>query len=212
MSDHLQNELKKEFQLERMILFSDAVFAIAITLLVLEIRVPAVDRHIATDALLAHSLDELVPKFIDFLVSFFMIGLYWTVHHRMFGYVINYTPRLLWLNLIFLLAVVLMPFSSGFYSEYVLRQLRLPVLIYVLNLVFLGVMHFILWLYISRPGSGLTTGITPELKRYYNLRALVSPTMFLLMACLYFFVRPGFSLMGAGLNSTNSARRKKICL
>jgi len=212
MSDHLQNELKKEFQLERMILFSDAVFAIAITLLVLEIRVPAVDRHIATDALLAHSLDELVPKFIGFLVSFFMIGLYWTVHHRMFGYVINYTPRLLWLNLIFLLAVVLMPFSSGFYSEYVLRQLRLPVLIYVLNLVFLGVMHFILWLYISRPGSGLTTGITPELKRYYNLRALVSPTMFLLMACLYFFVRPGFSLMGAGLNSTNSARRKKICL
>ena len=212
MSDHLQNELKKEFQLERMILFSDAVFAIAITLLVLEIRVPAVDRHIATDALLAHSLDELVPKFIGFLVSFFMIGLYWTVHHRMFGYVINYTPRLLWLNLIFLLAVVLMPFSSGFYSEYVLRQLRLPVLIYVLNLVFLGVMHFILWLYISRPGSGLTTGITPELKRYYNLRALVSPTMFLLMACLYLFVRPGFSLMGAGLNSTNSARRKKICL
>ena len=212
MSDHLQNELKKEFQLERMILFSDAVFAIAITLLVLEIRVPAVDRHIATDALLAHSLDELVPKFIDFLVSFFMIGLYWTVHHRMFGYVINYTPRLLWLNLIFLLAVVLMPFSSGFYSEYVLRQLRLPVLIYVLNLVFLGVMHFILWLYISRPGSGLTTGITPELKRYYNLRALVSPTMFLLMACLYFFVRPKVRLMGAGLNSTNSARRKKICL
>jgi len=212
MSDHLQNELKKEFQLERMILFSDAVFAIAITLLVLEIRVPAVDRHIATDALLAHSLDELVPKFIGFLVSFFMIGLYWTVHHRMFGYVINYTPRLLWLNLIFLLAVVLMPFSSGFYSEYVLRQLRLPVLIYVLNLVFLGVMHFILWLYISRPGSGLPTGITPELKRYYNLRALVSPTMFLLMACLYLFVRPGFSLMGAGLNSTNSARRKKICL
>src|SRR6266550_8626645 len=110
MSDHLQNELKKEFQLERMILFSDAVFAIAITLLVIEIKVPQIDRHVATDALLLNALDELIPKFIGFFISFFIIGLYWTIHHRMFGYVIDYTRKLLWLNLIFLLAVVLMPF------------------------------------------------------------------------------------------------------
>jgi uncharacterized membrane protein len=104
MSDQLQHELKKEFQLERLILFSDAVFAIAITLLVLEIKVPSIDHHIATDALLLKSLDELIPKFIGFFISFFIIGLYWTTHHRLFGHVVDYMPRLLWLNLLFLLA------------------------------------------------------------------------------------------------------------
>src|SRR5712675_1560100 len=131
MSHQLHHELKKDpsadkagFQLERMILFSDAVFAIAITLLVIEIKVPLIDRHVATDALLLNALDELIPKFIGFFISFFIIGLYWTIHHRMFGYVINYTRRLLWLNLIFLLAVVLMPFSTAFYSEYIIRLLK----------------------------------------------------------------------------------------
>src|SRR5947209_9460640 len=94
MSDHLQHELKKEFQLERMILFSDAVFAIAITLLAIEIKVPAIDRHIATDDMLLKSLDELVPKFVGFFVSFYIIGLYWTIHHRMFGFVVNYNRKL----------------------------------------------------------------------------------------------------------------------
>jgi uncharacterized membrane protein len=75
-----------------LILFSDAVFAIAITLLALEIKVPSIDRHIATDALLLKSLDELIPKFTGFFISFFIIGLYWTIHHRIFGYGINYTP------------------------------------------------------------------------------------------------------------------------
>src|SRR4051812_36440338 len=124
MSDHLQHELKKEFQLERMILFSDAVFAIAITILALEIKVPPIDRHIATDKMLLDNLDDMIPKFIGFFVSFFIIGLYWTVHHRMFGFVVNYTRRLLWLNLVFLLAVVLMPFSTAFYSEFIVRLLK----------------------------------------------------------------------------------------
>src|SRR5215203_2541136 len=98
MSANLQHELKKEFQLERMILFSDAVFAIAITLLVIEIKIPSIDRHIATDQLLMESLDELIPKFIGFLFSFLIIGSYWMLHHRMFEYVVNYTRRMLLLN------------------------------------------------------------------------------------------------------------------
>src|SRR6266498_3111523 len=138
MSTQLHSELKKEFQLERMILFSDAVFAIAITLLVIEIKVPTIDRHIATDALLLKALDELIPKFVGFFISFFIIGLYWTIHHRMFGYVVNYTRRLLWLNLVFLLAVVMMPFSTAFYSEYIIQLLKTPAMIYVANVVFLG--------------------------------------------------------------------------
>jgi uncharacterized membrane protein len=204
MSDHLQQELKKEFQLERMILFSDAVFAIAITLLAIEIKVPEsvkvgevvihIDRHTVTDGLLLHALGEMIPKFVGFFISFFIIGLYWTVHHRMFGFVVNYTRRLLWLNLIFLLAVVLMPFSTAFYSEFVISLLKLPVLIYAGNIVFLGIMNLVLWIYITKPKNNLSHGITTPDKKYFTFRAVTVPSIFILMAVIYVVIDPKYAV------------------
>jgi uncharacterized membrane protein len=194
MSDHLQHELKKEFQIERMILFSDAIFAIAITLMVLEIKVPPISRHIATDQMLLDNLDEMMPKFIGFFVSFFIIGLYWTIHHRMFGFVTNYTKKLLWLNLIFLLAVVLMPFSTAFYSEFIVRLLKVPVIFYASNIVFLGIMNYILWSYIANPKNNLSQGITPQDKKYFSFRAATVPFVFILMVVIYLSVDPKYAI------------------
>ena len=122
MSTQLHSELKKEFQLERLILFSDAVFAIAITLLIIEIKVPEIHKEELSELTVLQALAQLAPKFAGFLVSFLLIGQYWVMHHRMFGFVINYTERLIWLNILLLLTIVLMPFSTAFYSEYVLRS------------------------------------------------------------------------------------------
>ena len=96
MSNQLHNELRKEFQLERMILFSDAVFAIAITLLVIEIKIPGKEEleGPVSDRSILNALGHLIPKFVGFLISFMLIGLYWTVHHRMFGFVTSYTRKL----------------------------------------------------------------------------------------------------------------------
>ncbi|TCZ70444.1 TMEM175 family protein [Flaviaesturariibacter aridisoli] len=185
MSDHLQHELKKEFQLERMILFSDAVFAIAITLLAIELKVPKFDRHAVTDAQLRHQLGEMIPEFIGFLVSFIIIGVYWTVHHRIFSFVVNYDRRLLWMNLYFLLGVVLMPFSSGFYSEYVLSGVSTPVIVYCANIILLGGMNLAIWLYVKNPKRGLAEGIDATEGRYFIFRALTPPLMFVLMAIVY---------------------------
>jgi uncharacterized membrane protein len=194
MSTQLHSELKKEFQLERLILFSDAVFAIAITLLVLEIRVPDVDRHLATDKILLEKLDELIPKFVGFIISFFIIGLYWSIHHRMFGYVINYTRRMLWLNLFFLLAVVLMPFSTAFYSTYIIRLLKTPVIIYSSNIIFLGIMNLVLWRYISNPSLGLTEGLAREDRILFSLRAVAIPIIFTVTGFIYLAINPRLAL------------------
>ncbi len=188
MSQALHSELKKEFQLERLILFSDAVFAIAITLLVIEIKVPEVDRHIATDHLLLEQLGELIPKFVGFFISFMIIGLYWTIHHRMFGYVVNYTRRMLWLNLFFLLAVALMPFSTAFYSEFILRYLKIPVVIYAGNIIFLGIMNLLLWRYITNKTLGLVEGLSEEEKALFTIRAVAVPLIFIITAAVYLFV------------------------
>ena len=183
----LHNELKKEFQLERLILFSDAVFAIAITLLVLEIRIPELEKNEISDEALLRALGHLVPKFVGFIVSFLLIGLYWSVHHRMFGFVTSYDARLRFLNLMFLFFIVLMPFSTGFYSEYAgselyLKQLKVPMTFYVLNFSFAGLVNYLMWRYITNPKHKLAEPpIDPLIAKQAKARAILVPVIFLLM-------------------------------
>jgi len=187
MSNKLHNELKKEFQLERLILFSDAVFAIAITLLVIEIKIPEIHEKPVTDNAVLHKLRELIPKFAGFLVSFFLIGQYWIVHHRMFSFVINFTDRLIWLNILFLFAIALMPFSTGFYSEYVLRGVVTPVIFYTANIALLGLANFLMWRYLSNQKNNLTENLTPALAKYFSLRALTVPVIFVIFSFVYLY-------------------------
>jgi len=188
MNQPLHNELKKEFQLERMILFSDAVFAIAITLLAIEIKVPELHDHLITEEKLLHSLGSMVPKFIGFLISFFIIGQYWTVHHRLFGFVVNFNLRLLWMNLFFLLAVVLMPFSTAFYSEYIVYYLKTPFILYIGNILFLGITNFLMWRYVGNPRFGFSEGMHKTVVNYFSFRAILVPIIFIFMAFFYFSI------------------------
>ena len=187
MSNKLHNELKKEFQLERLILFSDAVFAIAITLLVIEIKIPEIHEKPVTENAVLHKLAELIPKFVGFLVSFLLIGQYWIVHHRMFSFVINFTDRLIWLNILFLFAIALMPFSTGFYSEYVLRGVVTPVIFYTANIALLGLANFLMWRYLSNQKNNSTENLTPALAKYFSLRALTVPVIFVIFSFVYLY-------------------------
>lgn len=193
--DHLQNELKKEFQIERMILFSDGVFAIAITLLVIELKVPEIPKALVTDNRLVEGLANLIPKFVGFILSFYIIGLFWTIHHRMFGFVVNYNRKLLILNLIFLMGIVLMPFSTAFYSEYILRFVNSPMIVYVSNICLISLANILLWLYISNPRNKLSEGINPLYAKYILVRAIVMPAIFVSLALIYIFVHQRLALM-----------------
>jgi uncharacterized membrane protein len=91
--------------------FSDAVFAIAITLLALGIRLPEIDD--VTNGKLAGALLGVLPEFFGFVISFWIISMYWLVHHRIFGYIRAYDRRLMVINLLFLVWIVLMPLSAS---------------------------------------------------------------------------------------------------
>jgi uncharacterized membrane protein len=191
MNNNLHNELRKEFQLERLILFSDAVFAIAITLLVIEIKIP--DEEVlksyklegVSDHNLLIGLAHLIPKFVGFLISFLIIGQYWTVHHRMFGYVINFNNKVLWLNMFFLLAIALMPFSTGFYSEYAAQPVVVPVIFYTCNIASLGILNFFMWRYLAHSKHKLTENLSPQLARYSSLRSITVPVVFIICTFVY---------------------------
>ena len=96
---------RKDFQIDRIILFSDAVFAIAITLLVIEIKAPEILKGFTQDQVI-DQLYELLPKFWGFFLSFFVIALNWRSHHRTFGFVNHYTNRLIVLNFYFIFSLV----------------------------------------------------------------------------------------------------------
>lgn len=124
-------------QLERMTFFSDAVFAIAMTLLVIEVRVPEV--HHATDHALAQALLDQIPKYIGFVVSFIVLGRFWVGHHHVMGMIEHADRRLVWINLLFLLAVAFMPFPTAVLSDY--TALRVGIGFYAGWLTLLGLLN-----------------------------------------------------------------------
>lgn len=179
---------KEDFQLERIVFFSDAVFAIAITLLIIEIKVPELHSTNITDAELWTALGHLLPKFIGFTISFFVIALYWMAHHRMFKYVISVSQKLLWNNFLFLLPIVIMPFSTAFFSEYYSSSLRLPLGIYTLNICLAGFFSYRLWRIIGNPKNKLSAHIDKVIVRYNATRALAIPFIFILTFLFSFVV------------------------
>jgi len=179
----LLTEERKRFQVDRLILFSDAVFAIAITLLIIEIHPPDLGHLPVTEASFTNKLSELIPQFIGFFMSFALIGLYWSKHHAVFGYVTDYSPKLIFLNMLLLVAIVLMPFSTQVYSTYVSPeyvQLLGPFLLYSLNIMLCGFANFLIWVYITKPGNPVCKQVFPKrFVRNAKIRALILPFAFL---------------------------------
>jgi len=102
-----------DFMIERIAFFSDAVFAIAITLMIIEIHPPLVNKG-DTDAIVWEKFKELLPEFFGLLVSFWLIGSAWLRHHQLFKYVDNFDIGFMAINLWLLFTIILYPFSTGF--------------------------------------------------------------------------------------------------
>lgn len=135
--------------LERLAALSDGIFAVAMTLLVLDIRVP-VDPTIQSEQALVAILIALAPRLLTYLMSFLTLGIFWIGQQTQLNSFERSDRNLTWIHLIFLLAVVLMPFSTGLLAEYI--TLRTALVVYWLNLFLLGVMLFASVRYAWRSG------------------------------------------------------------
>jgi uncharacterized membrane protein len=99
---------------ERAVAFSDGVFAIAITLLVLSINIPMLHRGEKLD----HALSNLSDNIVSYFIGFAVIGLFWVGHHYFFGSLRGFDGRLLWLNLLYLSFIGLLPFTTALLGDY----------------------------------------------------------------------------------------------
>ena len=191
------HQSRLNFQFERFLFFSDGVMAICITLMVFDIRVPqfvlenGIQKLIFTDAVLWKELSKMTFKFLGYLISFGIIGHYWSVHHRIFGYVIKYNTPLIWWNLGYLFMVALLPFSSGLLGEYSTREkmhMHLPYLVYVINICLVAYFNVAMWLYVSKPSRQfLTHSISSFRIRLGVYRSLILPAVFIFSYLISFF-------------------------
>ena len=126
---------------ERLTFFSDAVFAIAITILVLDIHLPS-GGDSANNAQLFNMLIGLTPKFLAYFISFWVIGLYWISHHRKFLLKKRFDNTLPSLNLLLLIVIAFIPFPTSVISE---SATRTATIFYALVMALVGLILAGLW-------------------------------------------------------------------
>ena len=137
-------------RLSRLAGLSDGVFAVAMTLLVLDLKVPSAEG-VASEADLAHLLAALGPRVVTYLLSFLTLGIFWIGQQTQLNMHISRADRTLsWLHIAFLCAVTTMPFSTGLLAEFI--DLRLPVVVYWLNLLLLGLLLYLALRHAQRAG------------------------------------------------------------
>jgi uncharacterized membrane protein len=112
-----QHHTREQFQVDRIAFFSDAIIAIAITLLVLEIKIPPLGGHATWQQVKTAYLKQLFFPFMGMGLSFLLIGRLWIRHHEIFEHVIAYNRVLVRFNLYFLFSVVLLPVSTMFMMD-----------------------------------------------------------------------------------------------
>ena len=130
-----------EVEFGRIVAFSDGVFAIAITLLTLNLEVPDVDTGDSTE--LARGLVDLLPHLFAYALSFAVIGRFWLVHHRFFAQLERFDGLLMASNLLYLGLIVLVPFSSDLLGTY--GEIDVAVMVYA---AVLGLAALVNWLMI----------------------------------------------------------------
>lgn len=161
--------------LERILFLSDGVFAIAITLLVIDLRLPDLAAG-ASAAAFTEALLELGPKVVAYLLSFAVIGLYWLAHWRRYHFIERADGRLALVNLLLLGAVALIPFPTALLGEHGDRPI--VIVIYAVTLSLAGLLGTTTWLYAVRAGLA-SPGLSSTFVRSAALRGLSVPLVML---------------------------------
>ena len=155
--------------------FSDAIIAIAATLLVVDLKPPRSED--LAGATLWDALAHDSPNFVAFAVSFVFIGIAWAAHHDMFKYIRRTNHVLLILNLIFLMAIALQPFSTALIAEhYGKPNERAAALVYYGILLSASLSYNAVWWYAVQSGL-VSDDLDPQLLRALSLEHVAAPVL-----------------------------------
>ncbi|MDQ3911131.1 MAG: TMEM175 family protein [Actinomycetota bacterium] len=169
---------------DRIVNLSDGVFAIALTLLVLDIRVPNIPEN-AVSSELPDVLLALWPNYVGYVLSFVVISTFWIIHHSIFRTIKAYDRNLLYLNFLFLMFVAFVPFPTALLGEYGNHQL--PVVVYAATLAVGRLLLTAIHWYSARNDRLLDGPQDPATVRFLLIRGLIIPAIYLLSIVISFF-------------------------
>jgi uncharacterized membrane protein len=162
---------ERGLDVDRLVYFSDAVFAIAMTVLVLSLHLPSVPGQ-----KLGHVLRHLVPSIWSYFLSFAVIGMFWLAHHRMFHYIRRIDALTLQLNLALLSLIAIFPFPTEVLGTY--GQHPLGTMVYASAATLVGSAYALLWWHVSRTPGLLRPDTPHEYIVHSQLRSITIPVVF----------------------------------
>jgi uncharacterized membrane protein len=168
---------------ERLAALSDGVFAVAMTLLVLDLRAPAVEA-IHSERDLWAGMAALGPRLLMYILSFMTLGIFWVGQQTQLNHLARSDRSLSWMHLVFLFAISVMPFSTSLLAQF--TAYRLALLAYWLNILFIGAMLYVSW--VCALGSGLVKeDMPPATSSAIKRRILIAQALYAFGALLCVF-------------------------
>jgi uncharacterized membrane protein len=191
---------------ERLAALSDGFFAVAMTLLVLDLRVPAAEA-IHSEHDLWHALIALTPRLIVFLMSVMTNGIFWVGQQTQLNHFARADRNLAWIHIAFLCAVSLTPFSTSLLAEFI--HYRTALLVYWSNILLLGLTLYWSWAYATR-NHLLTDDLPPEIHAAIVRRIVVAQTLYACGAALC-FIGTYYAIAAIVLVQVNYAIAPRFC-
>jgi len=163
----------------RITAFSDGVFSIAITLLVLNLQIP---KGITSLTDLLNRLQALWPNLMSYILSFVIIGIYWVAHHNMFHYIKRSNRMFLWINILLLMCVAFIPFPAGLLGQFSFVSqsslAKVAEIIYACNLILTNLTLSLLWWYATSHHRLVDQDIDPHFVNTVNRRNMTAPVVY----------------------------------
>jgi uncharacterized membrane protein len=163
----------KHIEPGRIISLTDAIFAIAMTVLVLTLDPPKLPHH-PTEADVWNGVMQVMPNFLAFVASFVILGMYWLGHHAAFRYIQSMNRTLIWLNIYFLLFVSMVPYTTDLYAGD--ENSRIANTVFGANLIVLGLLSYSMWAYAIANGH-VDNNLPRYLAGYITRRILTGPVL-----------------------------------
>lgn len=191
---------------ERLAALSDGIFAVAMTLLVLDLRVPA-SQAVHSERDLWRVLVALSPRLIIFLMSVMTLGIFWVGQQTQLNHFIRADRNLAWIHIAFLCCVSLTPFSTALLAEFI--HYRIALLVYWFNILLLGAVLYWSWSYAARH-SLLADELPPEIHSAVVRRIVIAQSLYACGAALC-FLNTYYSIAAIVLVQVNYAIAPRFC-
>jgi TMEM175 potassium channel family protein len=171
-----------QIRLEHVTSFADAIFAFSITFMAITINIPNLAQNL-TQAQVIDKLSESLPEFEIYVISFFMIGIYWIAYHQIFNHIVGSHQITTWLTLVFLFFITLIPLATNTQIGY--GSYQIVFVLYALVLTIAGALLTIIWLHATK-NKLINQNMTQIEIHCVLLESTLSPAVFLLSILVSF--------------------------